>query len=61
MIELIEKLGLPVGLLVIIGLAIWRILIYLGAKVVEPLVIKHTEFIEQIKLKSKSDSENMKS
>lgn len=48
-LQIINTVGIPVGILVAFSIAIWRSLIWLAENVAKPVTIKHIEFIEEVK------------
>ena len=58
-INWVDRFGLPVALLLIIGFAAWRIIVYVANKIAEPLIARHAELLDSIQSKLKIDSNTM--
>lgn len=46
--ELLKSLGVPTGLLLLLGFAVWQALRWLAATVVEPLAQTHIHLVESV-------------
>ncbi len=47
-IQLVLTLGFPSACLMAVGVAVWRILVWVGANVVKPATAKHIEFLDSV-------------
>jgi hypothetical protein len=54
-----ERVGIPLGCLIALGFAVWRTLIWLGAKVVEPIANSHVELVESTKKTNELNAETL--
>lgn len=57
---LIERLGLPVVILVAGGWGLYKLLIWIGEKVVTPITASHVALVESAKRTNESNSETLK-
>lgn len=56
--EMIERLGFPIAIVVLLVYGAWHTLRYIGRSVVEPLVAEHKSFLTSMKDKATQDTEN---
>ena len=54
-----ERVGIPLGCLIALAFACWRILIWLGNKVVEPIAKSHVELVESTKKMNEINTETL--
>jgi len=47
-LQLLERYGIPLVLLLVLGAGIWRVLTWVAANVVTPIVAAHVKFLEGV-------------
>lgn len=60
LLKVADKLGIPVAILVVIGIAFWQSAGWIATNVVTPLVNSHTILINEIRETNRSDSGTLK-
>jgi hypothetical protein len=55
-----ERLGIPLAILVVFALAVWRVLKWLGEKVVSPITASHIALVNETRECNKVNSETLK-
>ncbi len=58
--QLAGQFGIPVAILIAVGLALWRIINWIGVKVVEPITASHIALVEETKKCNTINSETLK-
>lgn len=47
-VQIAQSLGIPVAILAVLGLAIWRILVWIGSNVIKPAMERHMRFLDKV-------------
>lgn len=55
-----ERLGTPLAILVVFGIAVWRVLKWLGDKVVAPITASHIALVNETRECNKTNSQTLK-
>ncbi len=49
-VEIIEKLGLPVGMLAFVSYSLWKATAWLGVNILAPLKDRHLQFLDSLQI-----------
>ena len=55
-----ERIGIPMSILMAVGFAVWRIIIWLGEKVITPITASHIALVEETKKSNTINSETLR-
>jgi hypothetical protein len=59
-VSVVERIGVPVAIIAIVGWAFWNILVWVAAKVVEPIAASHIALVESTKKTNEMNAETLK-
>lgn len=54
-----ERVGIPLGILIFFALAVWRILKWIGEKVVTPIAESHVSLVESAKETNQTNAKTL--
>ncbi len=58
-LDIVKSIGFPSAVLVFVGIAIWRIMVWAGNKVVEPVVAAHIQLVESAKTTNETNAKTL--
>lgn len=58
-VDIVKNLGFPIALLFIVGIAIWRIIIWLGKTVITPVTNRHIKFLDDVTKEFEKQTEEL--
>lgn len=58
-LTIVERVGIPVGILVFFGLAVWRVLKWIGEKVVTPIAASHIALVDEARKVNEQNAETL--
>lgn len=58
-IDVIKQLGVPTGLLIFLGIGLWRVLVWVGNKVVVPIKDAHIELVKSAQQTNEINSKTL--
>lgn len=58
-LTIFERVGIPLGILIFFALAVWRVLKWLGEKVVTPIAKSHVQLVESAKKTNETNAQTL--